>query len=112
MLRHLGCKEPDMLKPLRKLLSVALVLYLSFVLSLVKEKHNLFLGWAGCPPGAGPERSGPACDDSVCLSCGLNPRLWRKSGHVSPLVPLHPPHGWADAQARVWLSHTAETQAI
>lgn len=71
----------------------------------------MFPGWAVCLPGAGPEHSGLASEDSLCLSCGLNPRLWRVRGHfVSPLSGLHPPYGQADPQAGAWLSHAAETR--
>lgn len=61
----------------------------------------MFPGWAICPPGAEPERSGPASEDSLCLSCGLNPRLWHVSSHVvSPLEVFHPPYGWAEPHSR------------
>lgn len=114
MLRRLGCKEPDMFKPLEKLLSVALLLFLVEFCFVTGQGETQSVPGLGRLPSRGWARTfWPASDDSVCLSCGLNPRLWSVSGHViSPLDVLQPPYGQAGARARAWLSHAAETQAL
>ena len=74
VLRHLGRKEPDVFK---LFLCLQFSLWLSLVLSQGKERHNLFLGWAGCPPGW-PECSSLAFEDSLRLSV-----LWPESKAVA-----------------------------